>query len=59
MDTKSQRNLNKVSADLKDINKIMTKSIHDIINRGAKIEGNFIMRVERKKFVVLLSSMCV
>jgi vesicle transport protein SEC22 len=38
MDTKSQRNLNKVSADLKDINKIMTKSIHDIINRGAKID---------------------
>jgi hypothetical protein len=39
MDTKSQRNLNKVSADLKDINKIMTKSIHDIISRGEKIEG--------------------
>jgi hypothetical protein len=40
MDTKSQRNLNKVSSDLKDINRIMTKNIQDIINRGAKLDGN-------------------
>eukprot|EP00029_Vermamoeba_vermiformis_P001352 TRINITY_DN11525_c0_g1_i1.p1 TRINITY_DN11525_c0_g1~~TRINITY_DN11525_c0_g1_i1.p1 ORF type:complete len:218 (+),score=26.18 TRINITY_DN11525_c0_g1_i1:32-685(+) len=38
MDTKSQRNLNKVSSDLKDINRIMTKNIQDIVNRGAKLD---------------------
>lgn len=39
MDTKSQRNLNKVSSDLKDINKIITKSVQDILGRGALIDG--------------------
>lgn len=36
MDTKSQRNLNKVASDLKDINKIMQRSITDILDRSAK-----------------------
>lgn len=36
MDTKSQRNLNKVTSDLKDINKIMQRSVTDILSRSAK-----------------------
>jgi len=43
MDTKSQRNLNKVNTELKDIEKIMTKSIHEILGRGAKIDGSHIL----------------
>lgn len=39
MDTKSQRNLNKISSDLKDIERLMTKNIQDILGRGAKIDG--------------------
>jgi vesicle transport protein SEC22 len=41
MDTKSQRNLNKISTDLKDIERLMTKNIQDILGRGAKIDGSF------------------
>lgn len=36
MDTKSQRNLNKVASDLKDINKIMQRSVADILDRSVK-----------------------
>ncbi|XP_049850510.1 vesicle-trafficking protein SEC22b-like [Schistocerca gregaria] len=37
LDVKSQRNLNKVSSDLKDINEIMQRNIRDILGRSAKI----------------------
>lgn len=37
-DTKSQRNLNKVSSDLKDISRILQRNIDDILERGTKIE---------------------
>lgn len=49
MDTKSQRNLNKISTDLKDIERLMSKNIEDILGRGAKIEGSLLT------FVVLVS----
>jgi len=38
-DTKSARNLNTVSSDLKDINKLLQQNIDDILERGVKIEG--------------------
>eukprot|EP01128_Nolandella_sp_AFSM9_P011381 TRINITY_DN8095_c0_g1_i1.p1 TRINITY_DN8095_c0_g1~~TRINITY_DN8095_c0_g1_i1.p1 ORF type:complete len:242 (-),score=50.41 TRINITY_DN8095_c0_g1_i1:122-772(-) len=37
-DTKSQRSLNKVSSDLKDINNILQRNIEEILDRGAKIQ---------------------
>jgi hypothetical protein len=39
VDTKSQRNLNKITTDLKDIERIMVKNVQDILGRGAKING--------------------
>jgi hypothetical protein len=39
MDTKSQRNLQKVTEDLVDIHRIMSNNVTEIINRGAKLSG--------------------
>jgi len=37
LDTKSERNLDKVAKELSDAHRIMTKSIQDILGRGEKI----------------------
>jgi len=37
LDTRSQRNMSKVSEDLQDIQKIMSKNIQEILGRGEKI----------------------
>ncbi len=39
LDTRSQRNLSKVTEDLNDVNKIMTKNIGEILHRGEKIQS--------------------
>eukprot|EP01114_Cavostelium_apophysatum_P009952 TRINITY_DN2328_c0_g1_i2.p1 TRINITY_DN2328_c0_g1~~TRINITY_DN2328_c0_g1_i2.p1 ORF type:complete len:218 (+),score=54.95 TRINITY_DN2328_c0_g1_i2:72-725(+) len=38
-DTRSQRNLSKVTEDLNDVNRIMTKNISEILGRGEKINS--------------------
>lgn len=38
-DTRSQKNLHRVAEDLSDVNKIMTKNISDILERGEKINS--------------------
>ena len=39
MDTKSKRNMEKVTQDLGDIHRIMSKNVQDILERGEKLEG--------------------
>jgi len=39
LDTRSQRNMNKVAEDLQDIQRIMSKNIQDILGRGEKISS--------------------
>eukprot|EP01120_Amphizonella_sp_Union-15-10_P016798 TRINITY_DN907_c0_g1_i1.p1 TRINITY_DN907_c0_g1~~TRINITY_DN907_c0_g1_i1.p1 ORF type:complete len:253 (-),score=42.30 TRINITY_DN907_c0_g1_i1:63-725(-) len=38
-DTKAQKNLDRVSKDLKDVNRIMTQNIKDILTRDGKLEA--------------------
>jgi len=38
-DTKSQKNLSKVTEDLNDVHKIMTKNISEILGRGEKLQS--------------------
>eukprot|EP01104_Vermistella_antarctica_P017046 TRINITY_DN5966_c0_g1_i1.p1 TRINITY_DN5966_c0_g1~~TRINITY_DN5966_c0_g1_i1.p1 ORF type:complete len:216 (-),score=34.39 TRINITY_DN5966_c0_g1_i1:277-924(-) len=38
-DTKSQRNLEKVSEELQDVHRILTKNIEDILGRGEKLSS--------------------
>eukprot|EP01105_Mastigella_eilhardi_P018289 TRINITY_DN4224_c0_g1_i2.p2 TRINITY_DN4224_c0_g1~~TRINITY_DN4224_c0_g1_i2.p2 ORF type:complete len:239 (+),score=72.44 TRINITY_DN4224_c0_g1_i2:63-719(+) len=39
LDTRSQRNISKVAEDLRDVQKIMTKNLQDILERGDKIQA--------------------
>eukprot|EP00824_Muranothrix_gubernata_P020225 TRINITY_DN4048_c0_g1_i1.p2 TRINITY_DN4048_c0_g1~~TRINITY_DN4048_c0_g1_i1.p2 ORF type:complete len:216 (+),score=33.15 TRINITY_DN4048_c0_g1_i1:110-757(+) len=38
MDTRTQRNIEKLSKDLQDVQKVMTKNIEDVLNRGERLE---------------------
>ena len=41
LDTKSERNLDKVAKELSDVHRIMTKSIQDVLARGSKIDSTY------------------
>ncbi|GAM19218.1 hypothetical protein SAMD00019534_023930 [Acytostelium subglobosum LB1] len=51
-DTRSQRNLSDVSFELRDVQKIMTKNIRDIVGRGEKLND-----VNQKSEMLLADSM--
>lgn len=38
-DSKTQRNLQKLNSELKDVHSIMTKNINDVISRGERLES--------------------
>lgn len=40
-DSKTQRNLQKLNSELKDVHSIMTKNIHEVISRGERLESQF------------------
>lgn len=40
-DSKTQRNLQKLNSELKDVHSIMTKNINDVISRGERLESRF------------------
>lgn len=40
-DSKTQRNLQKLNSELKDVHSIMTKNINDVISRGERLESKF------------------
>lgn len=48
-DTRSQRNLNKVTEELTDVHRIMTKNITDILGRGEKIQSMYEEKQQKTK----------
>lgn len=40
-DSKTQRNLQKLNSELKDVHSIMTKNINEVISRGERLESTF------------------
>lgn len=40
-DSKTQRNLQKLNSELKDVHSIMTKNINEVISRGERLESMF------------------
>ncbi len=50
-DTKTQKNLSKVTEDLSDVHKIMTKNISEILGRGEKLNSTKIT-IDQYKFSI-------
>lgn len=44
MDTRANRNLDKLNAELQDVQRIMTQNIQDVLGRGEKLESMLIGR---------------
>lgn len=40
-DSRTQRNLDRISTELRDVHSIMTKNINDVISRGEKLESKY------------------
>eukprot|EP00871_Galdieria_phlegrea_P003372 jgi/Galph1/4035/GphlegSOOS_G2685.1 len=43
VNTRTQRNINKLNEDLKDVHRIMTKNIHEVLERGEKLESRLFL----------------
>lgn len=44
-DSKTQRNLQKLNTELKDVHSIMTKNINEVISRGERLESKLHKRI--------------
>ncbi len=42
-DSRTQRNLDRISTELRDVHSIMTKNINDVISRGEKLESEYLL----------------
>lgn len=49
MDTRAQRNVNKLNEDLADVQKIMMTNIHEVLGRGERLDSARTMRRPRRR----------
>ncbi len=49
-DSRTQRNLDRISTELRDVHSIMTKNINDVISRGEKLESELALRTCQKRY---------
>lgn len=54
-DSRTQRNLDRISTELRDVHSIMTKNINDVISRGEKLESTYESDIFAVRYCLVLT----